>query len=331
MDPSSLSGRKSPGPAFRYGGQAVIEGVMIRGRSVVSLAVRHPGGSLSLHIRGLSSFLTGPLRRVPLVRGTVVLVETMLLGVRALTFSANVALEEEEQELSSWALTGLLMVSFTFGLGLFFVVPVLVVHAFDHWISNSLVSNLAEGVLRLVILVGYVTAIGRMADVRRVFAYHGAEHMAVHAHEAGDHLLVNDVRRYSTAHPRCGTAFLLVVMIVAILVFALLGDLPLSLLLASRVILLPVIAGISYEIIRFSGAHSQAPLMQFVTAPSLALQALTTRKPKDEEIEVALCALWGAQKADDGDLRYGTTAWTKCSLDGFAPHHDVSGATDSVQ
>ena len=290
---------------------------MIRGRSVVALAVRHPSGSLSLYVRGLSSFLTGPLRRVPLVRGTVVLVETMLLGVRALTFSANVALEEEGQELSSWALTGLLTVSFTFGLGLFFIVPVLVVHAFDNWISNSLVSNLGEGVLRLVILVGYIACIGRMADVRRVFAYHGAEHMAVHAHEAGDRLLVTDVQRYSTAHPRCGTAFLLVVMVVAVLVFALLGELPLSLLLASRVILLPVIAGISYEIIRFSGAHPQSPLVRFVTAPSLALQALTTRKPEYEEIEVALCALWGAQKADEEGLRYDVTAWTKCSLEGF--------------
>ena len=288
---------------FNYGGQAVIEGVMIRGRRFVSLAVRRPSGDIALHSRGLSTLYTGRLRQLPFVRGVIVLAETLMLGVRALTFSANVALEEEggeKQELSRWVVSGMVALSLTLGIGLFFVAPLFAARALDPLLGSDFVGNLAEGVIRLVVFVAYLSLIGLMPDIRRVFAYHGAEHMAVHAHEAGDPMEVAALRKYPTAHPRCGTAFLLVVMVVSIVVFSLLGRPSLLLQVLYRVALIPAIAAVSYEVIRFSGAYAGNVLVRLVVYPSLALQSLTTRQPDDQQLEVAICAMGGALAADEG-------------------------------
>jgi uncharacterized protein YqhQ len=284
---------------FTYGGQAVIEGVMIRGQRFVSLAVRRPAGAVALHTRALSSLYTGPLRKIPFLRGIIVLVETLVLGVRALTFSANIALEEEQQELSSWSLAGIMTVSLGIGVGLFFLAPLLVVQFIDTQLPSAFLSHVVEGFIRIAIFAGYIVLIGFMSDIRRVFAYHGAEHMTVHAHEAGDPLTVAAIRKYPTAHPRCGTAFLLVVMVVAILVFSLVGRPSIWIQLSSRILLLPVIAGISYELLRLSGARAGNVLVQLIAYPSLALQALTTRQPEDQQIEVAICAMQAALSADE--------------------------------
>ena len=281
-----------------YGGQAVIEGVMIRGQRNIAIAVRRPDGSIALKRQPLTPIFTGRLRRIPLARGVIAMAETLTLGMRALTYSANVAAEAEGEEISARSMAGMMAVSLTIAIGLFFLVPVLASDRLEGLLGSSLMANIAEGVIRLGLFLGYILLIGRMNDIRRVFMYHGAEHMTVHAQERGDPLNIARIRRYPTAHPRCGTAFLLVVMVVAILAFIFVGREPFWWLIASRIVLVPLIAAVSYEVIRFSGRHAANPLVALITAPSLALQSLTTRQPDDDQIEIAIAAMQQAQAAD---------------------------------
>ena len=289
---------------FAYGGQAVIEGVMIRGRSHFSLAVRRQDGSIERRCEQLSTLYTGRTRRVPLLRGVIALVETLVLGIKALHLSASMAVQQEgddsEPEIPSWILGATLAVSLMMGVGVFFLLPLLIVWALDSFIPSDLASELIEGALRLFILVAYIRVISFFRDIKRVFAYHGAEHMAVHAYEAGLPLDITNVRKFGTPHPRCGTAFLLTVMLVSIVVFALLMGPPIEYRILSRIVLIPVIAAISYEIIRFSGAHQDWLIAQLMARPGLLLQKLTTRPPEDDQIEVAICAVEGALAADEG-------------------------------
>ncbi len=287
---------------FVYGGQAVIEGVMIRGRDHYSLAVRKLNGDITTVSSRLSTLYTGRLRSIPLIRGVIVLLETLVIGIQALSRSANIALEEEGQELSGWSMAFMLAISLTLGVGLFFIAPLFAIRSLDSFITSDELSNLMEGILRLAVFLAYILLIGRLPDIKRVFAYHGAEHMTVHAHEHNLPLDVEHVRMFPTAHNRCGTAFLLVVMVVAIAVFTFVGrpSLPVSVL--SRIVLVPVIAAISYEIIRLSGAHAANPLVKFIVYPSLALQSLTTRKPDDAQIEVAIRAMEHAIAIDEGTV-----------------------------
>ena len=282
-----------------YGGQAVIEGVMIRGRTNVSVAVRRPDGTIALQSRLLSPLFTGRLRQVPLVRGVIALSETLILGMRALSYSANVGIEEEGKEIGKVSMVTMTLVSLLFAIGLFFLVPVFASRGLEGALGSSYATNIAEGLIRLVIFLAYILLIGRMSDIRRVFMYHGAEHMTVHAQERGEVLSLESVRKYSTAHPRCGTAFLLVVMVVAIIVFVVVGREPLWWLIASRIVLMPFIAAVSYELIRLSGRHSGNPLVGLISGPSLALQALTTREPEDDQIEIAITAMRRTLEVDD--------------------------------
>ena len=283
-----------------YGGQAVIEGVMIRGQDHVSIAVRRPDGSIAQQCRPLSPLFTGRLRRLPLLRGVIVLVETLALGMKALTYSANVAAEAEGMEIGKGAIALMMATSLAFGVGVFFLLPVFASAPLEGVFGRDLISNIAEGAIRLSLFVGYVFLIGRMKEIRRVFMYHGAEHMTVHAQEHGDPLTVEAVRKYSPAHPRCGTAFLLVVMVIAVLAFVMVPRDPFWWLIASRVIFIPVIAALAYELIRLSGRYSSNPLVRLITGPSLALQRLTTRPPEDDQIEVAINAMEQALEADSG-------------------------------
>ena len=248
----------------------------------------------------LSPMFTGRLRRLFLVRGVIVLAETLTLGIRALTYSANVAAEAEGEELGRGAVAGMVATSLLIAVGIFFVGPVLASRSLESALGSDLAANAIEGAIRLAVFIGYLLLIGRMSDIRRVFMYHGAEHMTVHARENGEPLEVESVRRYSPAHPRCGTAFLLVVVVLAVVVFVFVGREPLWWLLASRVVLIPFIAAASYELIRLSGRHQGSPLVRIITGPSLALQALTTREPEDDQIEVAIRAMNVAIDADEG-------------------------------
>ena len=291
-------------PQFNYGGQAVIEGVMIRGRGHLSLAVRRQDGTITHHSEPLNSLYTGSVRRIPLFRGVVALLETLLLGMKALNKSANMAAADiqggEEQEVSGWFMGGALALSLAFGIGIFFLGPLFLVRALDPMIDSDQVSNVIEGAIRLIFLVVYIWVIGLMGDIKRVFAYHGAEHMAVHTYEAGLPLVVDNVRKFGTPHPRCGTAFLLTVLLVSILVFAIFPRPPLEWRIISRIALIPVVAGVSYEIIRYAGAHQKGIIGRAVAAPGLLLQRLTTRDPDDQQIEVAIHAVEGAIAADNG-------------------------------
>ncbi len=303
------TGRSQP-QAATYGGQALIEGVMIRGQTCVSVAVRRPNGEILVVTDPLRWRWAQKVRRLPLFRGVIVLAEMLTIGTRALMFSAKVSAEDPNaptdtnaedaprDTLSSVAIGGTLAFSIVMAVALFFALPVVATHWVDRFLESALLSNIVEGLIRLAIFVAYIAAIGFLPDIRRVYAYHGAEHMAVHAKEAGEPLTVGSIRRYGTAHPRCGTAFILVVLVIAIAVHALLGAPPLVERIASRIVLLPIIAGISYEIIRWSGFHAANPLVRAIIAPNLLLQAITTKPPDDDQIEVAIRALEGAVEED---------------------------------
>lgn len=300
-------------PTHLYGGQAVIEGVMIRGRYFFALAVRRPDGSIDERRESLNPIYNGRLRRWPLVRGFLALVETLVLGVKSLQISADLAAAEPKPKseetpsegIPGWAMASTLFISLLFGIGLFFLLPIGVVRLLEPVLGSGLASEIVEGAVRLAILVGYVSVISLMPDIRRVYAYHGAEHMTVHAYEAGLPLNVDNVRRFGTPHPRCGTAFLLTVVFVSVAVFVAFSLLELSWWwrIASRVLLLPAIAAVSYEIIRFSGQHPRSLIGQALAAPGLWLQLLTTRQPDDAQIEVAIRAMETAVAADSGAVR----------------------------
>ncbi len=271
---------------------------MIRGQRNVCVAVRRPDGTVAVRQEPLSQLFTGTARRVPLVRGVIALAETLTLGMKALNFSANVGMEAEGEELSGAAMALMMAVSLTFAVGVFFLAPLFASEWLEGLFDSALYANIAEGVIRLVFFLAYILLIGRMNDIRRVFMYHGAEHMTVHALERGDPLEVAEIRKYSTAHPRCGTAFLLVVMVVSVVAFVFVGREPLWWLVASRVVLIPVIAAVSYELIRLSGMFAGNPLVGLITGPSLALQRLTTREPTDDQIEIAIEAMRLTLEAD---------------------------------
>lgn len=301
-----------------YGGQAVIEGVMIRGARAMAIAVRRPDGSIALRADRLGSIYTGALRRVPLLRGVIVLWETLALGMRALSWSAAVATDEVDdtgQPRALGALSWLAMgVSMALGVALFFVLPVVATAWLEHHLPSVLVVFI-EGLLRLAMLVAYIWAIGRSEEIRRVFQYHGAEHMAIHAFEEGRELTVQAIRRFPKEHPRCGTSFLLTVGIVAIFIFALLGSPPLWWRITSRIVLVPVIASVAYEAIRFAGFHQHAPLVRWLFAGNIALQYLTTRVPEDEHIQVAIASLEHAIAEDTQAQGQGAPAASETLLD----------------
>ena len=288
---------------FYYGGQAVIEGVMMRGQEHVAIAVRRPDGELDITSHPLASIYKGRLRDTPFIRGIIVLIETLVLGIQSLLHSAQIAsIDEEEEEISPAMLWGSAAIGMIFAIALFFIAPLLLTrYVIDPYIASALVSNIIEGIIRIVFFIVYLKLISLMSDIKRVFAYHGAEHKVVNAYESGMPLELESVRNYSTAHARCGTSFLLAVMIIAIIVFALLGRPPLWLSILSRIVLLPVIASIGYEFIRFSGAHGNNSLVRVFLSPGLALQSLTTREPDDSQIEAALLALRTVIEADKGE------------------------------
>jgi uncharacterized protein YqhQ len=276
---------------FHYGGQAVMEGVMMRGQKVIATVVRRPNGELAVNSKSLSTIYTGRLRKTPFIRGVIVLLESLVLGISSLIYSANVALEEEEEKISGGSVWLILFVSLAFAVGLFFLTPLFLTKLFDPYISSSLVFHLIEGVIRVVIFLGYLWLISLLPDIKRVFAYHGAEHKTIHAYEDGVPLEAKEISKYSTAHARCGTAFLLAVIIIAILVFSLVGRQAVWLMVVSRILLLPVIASLAYEVTQFGARHINNGLVRVVMVPGLWLQSLTTREPDDSQIEVAVTAL----------------------------------------
>ncbi len=287
---------------FSYGGQAVLEGVMMRGRRWATVAVRAPSSEIVVHSEPLPPALySGWFIKVPFVRGVAMLWDTLVLGMKALMYSANVALQDgkEEAEISKPMMWGTVAIGVALAIAVFFVGPLLLIGLLDRYIQSSFVSNVIEGVIRLAVFLLYIWGIGRMPDIRRVFAYHGAEHKCINAYEAGEPLEAKKAVPFTTAHPRCGTSFLLVVMVISILVFALLGRPPMVWRIVSRVVLVPVIAGIAYEFLKFTAAHYSNRAIRWLAAPGLALQRLTTREADESMLEVGMVALREAMRLDE--------------------------------
>lgn len=273
-----------------YGGQAVLEGVMMRGTRAMAVAVRAPDQTIVLHVEPLSNLYRGRMSRMPFVRGLLGLWDALGLGFRSLSFSANIAGGEEAkfEGVAAWSTIAL---SLTFSVGLFFVAPALVGQAGESWLGFShLWGSITEGGVRLLLIVGYMWGIGFMPEIRRLFGYHGAEHKTINAYEAGAELTPAQVARFPLEHPRCGTAFLLTVVVFSIIAFTLLGPMSVAARLLSRIVLVPVIAGIAYEYIRFTAKHLNNPLVKVLVIPNLMLQRLTTREPDEHMLEVAIAS-----------------------------------------
>jgi uncharacterized protein YqhQ len=297
---------------INVGGQAVIEGVMMRAPRSVAIAVRRPNGEIVVR-RELVVPLSErfPIVKLPILRGAVALFSSLIIGIKALNFSANEAMTEEEKdkegdkaggELSSWAMAGTMAMAFGFGICLFFLFPLYLTKLMTPVIGdNNIIFNLVDGIIRVAIFLLYIWGISRMEDIRRVFQYHGAEHKSIFAFEAGEEMTVENVRPYSRLHPRCGTSFLLIVMLVSIAVFSLIPKLwPFAFKAGSRIILLPMIAGISYEFLKWSAKNDTHPLVRLIITPGLALQRLTTGEPDDAQLEVAIRSLNEALEVNAG-------------------------------
>ncbi len=283
---------------FSYGGQAVMEGVMIRGRTGVAIAVRRPDGSIATFCRPLAGLYKGRLRRLPFVRGVIVLIESLILGTDALMQSAQMVTETENEKITPAMLWSSIALGVGLAVGLFFILPLLIIRLFDQLIASSFLSNLLEGIIRIIFFIIYLLLIGRLKDIREIFAYHGAEHMAVNGYEAGQPLDVKHLRNYSTAHTRCGTSFLLTVLILSIFIFALIGRPDIWISILSRVLFIPVIAAVSYEFIKFETGFGRNKLIHWILLPGLWLQSLTTRQPSDSQLEVAIAAMKKALETD---------------------------------
>jgi uncharacterized protein YqhQ len=281
-----------------YGGQAVIEGVMIRGRRTIGLACRKPDGTIYRYREPLDSLLLrSKVARAPFVRGVFVLWESLRYGMRMLMKSADVQLAAESEQLKGGS-AGFMFVGLAFALVLFIGIPYAATGFLRSAIPSTLGLNVAEGLLRLGLLLGYLAAIAQLPDIRRVFAYHGAEHMTIHAFEHGDPLDPAHVAPYPTAHPRCGTAFLLLVVVIAIAAFAFVPRVNLLVDLVARLALVIPVASVSYEVLRLGAGHEDNPLMRILIAPGLLLQAITTRRPDAPMIEVAIASLEEALAGD---------------------------------
>lgn len=290
------------------GGQAVIEGVLMRLPQSYAVAVRHPKGEVCVKRDRLPETARGRFGNLPFVRGSVILFKSLMLGISALNYSAEVAMDEEEtaeqagsepsekkKGASSWALALTVILSLGLGVLMFFYVPLLLTQFLSRYVSlahNSLGYNLIDGFFRVTIFLGYILSISLLKDIRRIFAYHGAEHKVVYTWEAREDLTVENARKHSTLHPRCGTSFLIFVMVVSILVFSIVpASYPFWVKAASRLVFLPLIAGISYELIRFTAKFPRSPFVRPLLWPGLGFQLLTTRQPDDEMLSVAIRAL----------------------------------------
>jgi uncharacterized protein YqhQ len=292
---------------FNYGGQALIEGVLMRGRDAIAVAFRHPDG----HIVWASESLDkGPhawrFAKTPFVRGLIVLYETLIVGTRWLIRSANIQASAEGIELGRGSVAIMLGVTLVAGVGIFFLLPLFLAALTTSKADSGWVQHLTEGLIRVGLFLGYLALIARAPDIRRVFEYHGAEHMTIHALEAGDPLTTDAVRKYPTAHPRCGTEFLVVVILLSVLLFGFLGRDNPVLMVGGRLVLIPVIAAVGYEILRFGAKYRSNPIVRAIMAPGILVQMITTKRPTDDQIEVAIVSMEQALEADGEQVPNGS-------------------------
>jgi uncharacterized protein YqhQ len=291
---------------YTYGGQALVEGVLMRGRDAIAVAFRHPSGRIVWAQERLDSGFHGSrAAKLPFVRGLVVLYETLIVGSRWLVRSASLQVEDEGVELGKGGIAVMLLITLVAVVGIFFLLPLFVASAATGG-QGDFIQHIVEGIVRVALFIGYLLLISRAGDVRRVFQYHGAEHMTIHALEAGDPLTTEKVRQYPTAHPRCGTEFLVIVIILSILAFSLIGRQEPLLMVASRVALIPVIAAVGYEILRFGARHRGNAIIRALYLPGIWVQMITTKQPTDDQIEVAIVSMEQALMADGEQIPDGS-------------------------
>jgi uncharacterized protein YqhQ len=293
-----------------FGGQALLEGVLMRGRTAIGVALRHPDGSIVSASEGLNSVLhRNRFARAPFFRGVIVLYETLVVGTRWLMRSGNVQAAGSGQELGRGAIAATLLLTVGLAVGLFVLAPLFLAGITTRAAlgdGQALIQHLVEGLIRVAIFVGYLLIVSRSAEIRRVFQYHGAEHMTIHTLEHGEPLDIEHVRQYPTAHPRCGTEFLVVFIVLSILLFSLLAGQDLFVSIVGRILLIPVIAAIAYEILRFGARHRHQWWIRWLFLPGIWLQRITTREPDDGMIEVAIASMREALAANGEDAPEGS-------------------------
>jgi len=282
-----------------YGGQAVIEGVMMRGKKAAAIAMRAPDGEIIIHKEELNKIYQSRIMQIPFLRGLIGLYDALILGMKALTISANIQTGEDEK-IEGPALFLTFALSMSIAVAVFFLIPAGLGQAVErYWEWNAWMGNLLEGLVRLAFLILYMWGIGQMEDIKRVFSYHGAEHKVINTYEAGVDLVPEKVQTFSLEHPRCGTAFLLIVVLFSVLLFTALGPMTLFWRLVSRVLLLPALAGVAYEYLRFTAENQHHPVIKWLIKPNLALQRLTTNEPSLEIIEVSIAAFNAMREAEE--------------------------------
>jgi len=302
-------------PRYNYGGQALVEGVLMRGRDAIAVALRHPNGEIVWAQERLDSGFHGSrVAKLPLVRGLVVLYETLIVGSRWLVRSAGLQAAEEGVQLGKAAVVTMLFVTLAVVVAIFFLLPLFLASVATGG-QGDFAQHITEGLIRVGLFIGYLLVISRAPDVRRVFQYHGAEHMTIHALEHNDPLTVDKVRQYPTAHQRCGTEFLVIVIILSILAFSLIGKQDPLMMVLSRIALIPVIAALGYEILRFGAKHRGNAIIRALYLPGIWVQMITTKQPSDDQIEVAIVSMEQALLADGEPWPDGSADFAREPLD----------------
>ena len=302
-------------PRYAYGGQALIEGVLMRGRDAIAVALRHPDGRIVYATEKLDSGVHGhPAAKWPFVRGLIVLYETLVVGTRWLIRSANVQGEEEDMQLGKGSVIVMLVVMLGVAIAVFTLLPLFISTVATSGSDQGWAQPVVEGLIQVGIFLGYLTLISRAPDIHRVFQYHGAEHMTIHALEAGDPLTVEEVRKYPTAHHRCGTEFLVILVMLSIFTFSLVGKQPPLIMIASRIVLIPVLAAVGYEVLKFGARYRTNPIMKVIMYPGILVQKITTKQPTDDMIEVAIVSMEQALEADGEPIPEGSSLFDRAPM-----------------
>ncbi len=302
-------------PNYAYGGQALIEGVLMRGRDAIAVALRDPSGQIVVATERLDSGVHGsPAAKWPFVRGLIVLYETLVVGTRWLIRSANVQAAEEDVELGKKSIAAMLIVTFGVAIAVFSLLPLFVSSVATAGVEQGWAQPALEGIIQIGIFLGYLTLVSRTEDIHRVFQYHGAEHMTIHALEAGDPLTVDEVRKYPTAHHRCGTEFLVILVLLSIFTFSLVGKQEPLVMIGSRIVLIPVLAAVGYEVLKLGARFRHNPLIRVIMYPGILVQMITTKRPTDDMIEVAITSMQEALVADGNAIPDGSTMFDRAPM-----------------
>ena len=316
-------------PRFTYGGQALIEGVLMRGRNAIAVALRHPDGHIVYATERLDSGVHGSrLSKLPFIRGLVVLYETLVIGTRWLVRSANVQAEKDSVELGKGTIIVTLVITLAAAIAVFTLLPLFLSSVATAGSTSGFAQPLVEGIIQVAIFLGYLTLISRTPDIRRVFQYHGAEHMTIHALEAGDPLTVDEIRKYPTAHPRCGTEFLVVVVMISIITFSLVGRQEPLVMIASRFLLIPVIAAVGYEVLKLGARYRSNAVVRAIMAPGILVQKITTKQPTDDMIEVAIASMEEALVTDGESVPAGSADLERVPLP--SPSSSAAAAAPAI-